>query len=105
MATSRSIGSDLELLEHLGRPFVELGEIGVLQRVLELRARQPAADVDVLRGLQEEARALDLLELRPQPARSPALRRRRARLLGFSVMKKRPLLSVGVEPPAPIAMA
>ena len=57
------LGSDLELLEHLRRPLVELVEVGVLQRVLELRARGAAADVDVLRRLHEQPRALDLLEL------------------------------------------
>ena len=56
----------LELLEHLRRPFVELIEIGVLQRVLELGAGNPSADIDVLRRLKEEPCALDLLELRPQ---------------------------------------
>jgi hypothetical protein len=34
---------------------------------LELRARDPAADIDVLRCLQEEPCALDLLQLRSQP--------------------------------------
>ena len=56
----------LHLGQHLRRPFVELVEIGVLQRVLILGARRPAADPDVLRRLQEQAGALDLLELGPQ---------------------------------------
>ena len=69
VATSRSSGSVLQLLEHLRRPRVQLVEVGVLQRVLELRARRAAADVDVLRGLQEQPRALDLLELAAAAAR------------------------------------
>ena len=57
----------LHLGEDLRRPFVQLGEIGVLQREFELRAGRPAAEPDVLRGLHVEAGALDLLELGTQP--------------------------------------
>ena len=57
----------LHLVEHLRRPFVQFGEIGVLQGELELGARGAAAEADVLRGLHVELGALDLLELRPQP--------------------------------------
>ena len=57
----------LQLVEDLRRPGVELVEIGVLQRVLELRAREARADGDVLRRLQVEPGALHLRELRPQP--------------------------------------
>ncbi len=56
-----------ELVEDLRRPVVQLVEVGVLQGVLVLGARLASADIDVLRGLQEQARALDLGELRPQP--------------------------------------
>ena len=52
-----------ELGEDLRRPGVELVEVGVLHRVLELRAREARADGDVLRHLQVEPRALDLGEL------------------------------------------
>src|SRR5215831_17281030 len=55
------------LLEQLLRPFVELGDVGVLQRVLKTGAGNAAADGDVLRRLQEQRRALNLGELRPQP--------------------------------------
>ena len=61
------LGQGLELGEDLRRPFVELGEIGVLKRVLILAAADAAADGDVLRGLQHEAHALDLGELRAKP--------------------------------------
>ncbi len=56
----------LQLRQDLGRPRAELVEIGVLQRVLELRARGAAADGHVLRGLQEQLRAFDRVELLPQ---------------------------------------
>ena len=57
----------LHLGQDLRRPLVQLGEIGVLQRELELGARRPAAEPDVLRRLHEQPGALDLLELRTQP--------------------------------------
>ena len=68
-ATSRSCGRVLQLLQDLGRPLVQLADIGSLQRVLVLRARGAAADAHVLRGLQEELRALDLLRLGAAAAR------------------------------------
>jgi hypothetical protein len=37
--------------QNLRRPLVELGEVGILQGVLVLRAGQTAADADVLAGL------------------------------------------------------
>src|SRR5262245_51628936 len=55
------------LLEQLLRPFVELGDVGVLQRVLKTGAGNAGADGDVLRRLQKERRALNFGELRPQP--------------------------------------
>ena len=58
VATSRNSGRLLQLVQDLRRPVAEFVEIGILQRVLELRARRAAADVDVLRGLQEQPRAL-----------------------------------------------
>ena len=61
------LGQGLKLGENLRRPVIELGEIGVLQRVLILAAADAAADGDVLRGLEHEAHALDLGELRAQP--------------------------------------
>ena len=66
----------LHLGQDLRRPVVQLVEIGVLQRELELRARRPAAEPDVLRRLHVESRALDLLELRAQ-ARDDLLGARR----------------------------
>ena len=42
------------LVEHLAGPFAQLVEIGILQRVLEARAGDAAADGDVLRRLQEQ---------------------------------------------------
>ena len=65
VATSRSSGKRLQLVEHLRRPGVELVEVGVLQRVLVLRARGAAADVHVLRRLQEQL-------ARPRPCRASA---------------------------------
>ena len=45
---------------------VQLAEVGVLQRILILRARGPSADGDVLRRLKEQLRPLDFGELRLQ---------------------------------------
>ena len=56
----------LHLVEHLLDHSVSSSMFGILQRVLELPARDAAADGDVLRRLQEQVRALDLGELRPQ---------------------------------------
>ena len=72
-------------------PTVQLVDVGVLQRVLELRAGQPAADVDVLRRLQEQR---DALHLRRACGRSRSMiwspmTSRSSR--GFSVMNRRPL--------------
>ena len=53
----------LQLRQQPRRPVVELVDIRVLQRVLVLRARQAAADVEVLRGLQEQRRARHLRDL------------------------------------------
>ena len=53
----------LHLGQDLWRPFVQLGQIGVLQRELELGARRPAAEPHVLRRLHEQPRALDLFQL------------------------------------------
>ena len=69
------IGGDIAQLRQLlqrrqqpRRPGIELVEIGVLQRVLILRARRAAAHVDVLRGLQEQrAAAAPVRILRAQP--------------------------------------
>ena len=52
------LGQRLQLVEDLRRPVVQLGEIGVLQRVFELGAGRPAAEPDVLRRLQEQPGAL-----------------------------------------------
>ena len=62
-----------------------------------------AADRDVLRRLQEQPRALHLVELRAQPRDDLVARWRRARSRGFSVMYMRPLFSA--LPPPPIAIA
>ncbi len=48
------------------RPMVEFVDVGVGQRVLVLRAGQPAADRDVLRHLHEEFGALDAGDLLAQ---------------------------------------
>ena len=55
-----------QALEQARGPGVELVEVGVGHRVLVLRARQPAADVDVLRRLHEQIDALQLRHLRAQ---------------------------------------
>src|SRR5262249_305307 len=56
-----------QLLEQFPGPFIELGDIRILQRVLVARAGDAAAHGDILRRLQKQGRALDFGELRPQP--------------------------------------
>ena len=65
-ATSVSSGTLAQALEQRGAQVVELVEVGVGHRVLVLRARQPAADVDVLRRLHEQIDALQLRQLGAQ---------------------------------------
>ncbi len=72
-------GQRLHLRQDLWRPFVQLGQIGVLQRELELRPRRPAAEPHVLRGLHEQPGAFDLLELRTQAGDDLLRRTRRVR--------------------------
>ena len=68
VATSRSCGSVCSFARSFGAQSFELGDVGVLQRVLELRAGDAAADVDVLRRLQEQ-------RARPRPWRACGRRR------------------------------
>ena len=60
------LGQRLHLRQDLWRPFVQFGQIGVLQRELELGSRRPAAEPHVLRGLHIEPGALDLFQLGAQ---------------------------------------
>ena len=64
--TSTISGSGLHLVEHFARPFGELCDVRVLQRVLECGARDAAADGDVLRRLEIGRYSGHLGELRPQ---------------------------------------
>jgi len=48
------LGQLLELAGEAERPAISLVQIGILQDILELAACDPAADGDVLRGLQEQ---------------------------------------------------
>ena len=52
VATSWSCGRPLNAAEQTRRPGDQLVEVGVLDGVLVLRARRPAADIDVLGHLQ-----------------------------------------------------
>ena len=56
----------LEFLKNLRRPLVQFVEVGILQRVFELRARGASAEADVLRGLHKDASSFEFLELRSQ---------------------------------------
>ena len=67
MATSRSIGSDLSFSSTFGAHSLSSSRLASCKVYWNCVRAMPAADVDVLRGLHEEARALDLLQLRPQP--------------------------------------
>src|SRR5580704_10395608 len=57
----------LELGQELRRPDIELVQVGILHDVLELAARDAAADGDILRRLQEQPRTGNLRQLRAQP--------------------------------------
>src|SRR5579862_1640511 len=57
----------LQLRQQFRRPLVQLVEIGILQRVLILRARCSAADIEILRGLEKKRRARHACELGAEP--------------------------------------
>ena len=63
------LGPGPEFFEQPGRPFRQLARVGVLQRVLELRAAHPVLDGEVLHGLHVERDAVDRLELTPRGSR------------------------------------
>jgi hypothetical protein len=56
----------LQLFQQFLRPLDQLGNIGVLQGVLEARARGASSHGDVLRCLEKQGGALDLGDLRSQ---------------------------------------
>ena len=56
----------LQRVGELRRPLVELRHVSRLQRVLILGVALAPADADVLHRLQEQPRAGDLVQLRPQ---------------------------------------
>ena len=67
MATSRSSGSDLSFSSTLGAHSFSSSRLASCSVYWNCVRDGAAADVDVLRRLQEEPRALHLLQLRPQP--------------------------------------
>ena len=67
--TSCNSGRVGKLGQHDRRPLEQLGDVGILQRVLVLRLADARADLHVLAGLAEEARC---------PATLAAALRRRA---------------------------
>ncbi len=60
------LGDRLQRRQEPGGPGVQLVEIGIRQGVLVLRLAGPAADVDVLRRLQEGLHPHEVLQLRPE---------------------------------------
>ena len=56
-----------EFLHELRRPLGELGRVGVLQNVLELRAADARVDLQILRRLHEERDAFDTARGIAQP--------------------------------------
>src|SRR5258707_11554418 len=56
-------GQSLQFRVNSGAPLIKLPNVGVLQRVLVERSRRTAADIDILRGLQEQGHILDLRKL------------------------------------------
>ena len=67
----------LQLRKQSRRPIIELVKVRILQRVLVLRTRGAAADVDILRRLQKDRGARHLGKFRAQP-RDDLVRRDRA---------------------------
>ena len=57
----------LELFDHLGGKLIEIVQIVALHGELILRVALPAADAQILRGLQVQGGAGHLGQLRPQP--------------------------------------
>ena len=77
--------------------------VGVLERVLVLRAADAAVDLQVLHRLQVERDAVDLARACGCEARDDLVGARlRARSRGLSVIERRPLLTVGLVPSAPM---
>jgi len=66
LLASAICGSVAHLFQHLLRPFDQLGDVGILQRVLKAAAAGAGANIDVLRRLQKDGGALHLGEFRPQ---------------------------------------
>ena len=60
------LGHRLHLVEQLRRPFVQIVQVVILQRVLVLRVAGASADVDVLNRLQEQLDAGDTRQLGAQ---------------------------------------
>ncbi len=54
-------------VEQFLRPLGQLGEVGILQRVLKVAACCPSPNCDVLHRVEREADALDPGHLRTQP--------------------------------------
>ena len=94
-ATSVSCGSWRKRSSRRGAQVLSSSRSVSVTRVLVLRARQPAADVDVLRRLHEQVDALELGQLRPQ-AGDDLVGGGRAALVacGLRPMKKTPVLAV-----------
>ena len=91
------IGDDrngLQLLDHLGGKPIEIVQIVALHGELILGVALPAADAQILRGLQIQRGAGHLGQLRPQPRDDRGRPRFSARSRGFSEMNRRAVLYV-----------
>ena len=103
VATSRNCGNVLIFARILGAHSLSSSRLASCKREFELGPGRAAAQADILRGLHVQPGALDLLELRPQPAMICWAEAERS-LRGFNVMYMLPLLPARPLPPITIAM-
>ena len=104
VATSRSIGSDLSFSSTFGAHSFSSSRLASCSVYWNcVRAIRPPTLTSCAACMKSRAPSTFSSCGRSRAITCPAETSRS--LLGFSVMKKRPLLSVELEPPAPMAMA
>ena len=102
VATSRSSGNRLQLVDKFRGPQIQFIRVRIFQRVLELRAADAVFDRQVLHRLHVQRDAIDFFEFRLQAGGS----RREALILrcssGLRSIRMRPLFRVVLVPSTPM---